>query len=182
LYLVFFFSCDKNNEDEDVPSNRVALLKVDFLTNTFEGGKELLFSKESNFSIASIYKSPGDFGSVALYYKELNQKLFEGTIIWMGIGKRSYPENIDLPTHFSKLDTTIKQPDTNMFEKVMYTENAFYPETIDYESIWSSINDLRIVSTYRNLNPNGKIQLFLYTPSVGVGNPADWDWYVILKN
>lgn len=183
VFSILFFSCDKNNEDDASTSNRVVLLKVDYLTSTFEGGKELKFSsEESNFSIASIYNSPGDFGNVALYYKELNQKLFEGTIIWMGTGKMNYPSSIDLPAHFSKLDTNIKQPDTSMFEQVMYTENAFYPDTIDYGSIWASIHDLRIVSIYRNLNPNEKIQLFLYTPSVGVGNPLDWDWFVILKN
>ena len=64
----------------------------------------------------------------------------------------------------------------------MYDEFAYYPDTIDYSSIWNSISNLEIVNNYLNTNPNGKINLFLYTPSVGIGNPADWDWYIILKN
>jgi len=179
ILSVLFIFCDKNN---DVSSNNVVLLKVDYLTNTFEGGKVLNFSEATSFTISSKYNSPGDFGSVALYYEELNKKLFEGTIIWMGLGEISYPLNMHLPAHFSKIDTNVSLPDTSLFKKVMYTENAYYPDAINYEKLWNAINNLKIVSSYRNSNPYGNVQLFLYTPSVGVGNPADWDWFVILKS
>ena len=49
-------------------------------------------------------------------------------------------------------------------------------------NIWNSINNLEVVSDYLDSNPNGKINLFLYTPGVGIGDPAYWDWYVFLKN
>ncbi|GGK49839.1 MULTISPECIES: hypothetical protein [Flavobacteriaceae] len=182
ILSVLFISCDKNNDDKDVGSNNVVLLKVDYLTNTFEGGKVLKFSESTSFTISSKYNSPGDFGSVALYYEELNKKLFEGTIIWMGLGEMSYPSSMDLPAHFSKTDTNVTLPDTEMFKRIMYTENAYYPDSINYESLWNAINNLRIVSSCRNSNPHEKVQLFLYTPSLGVGDPADWDWFVILRS
>jgi thioredoxin-related protein len=44
LLISIFFSCDKNNDEIDVTSNNVVLLKVDYLTNKFEGGKVINFS------------------------------------------------------------------------------------------------------------------------------------------
>ena len=187
LYLLLigiFFSCDKNDGKEiQLTTNKVVLLKVDFLTSVFEGGKELEFSvSSSNFTISSTYQEPGDFGDVQLFYDELSEKIFDGTIIWMGTGVRSYPGTIDLPNSFSMLSDRLPLPDNSMFESVRYSEYAHYPDTIDYSAIWNSINYLEIVSNYRNSNPNGKINLFLYTPSVGIGDPTEKDWYVILKN
>lgn len=183
LLIGIFFSCDKNDGNENQETkNTIVLLKVDFLTSVFEGGKELEFSSSSDFTISSNYKAPGDFGDVQLFYDEFNEKLFEGTIIWMGLGERSYPEVIDLPVSFSILTDSLPLPEIDMFENVMYSENAYYPDTIQYSDIWKAISNLEIVLNYRNSNPNEKINLFLYTPSVGIGNPADWNWYVILKN
>ena len=52
----------------------------------------------------------------------------------------------------------------------------------DHQSIWAAIDNLETVKNYRESNPEVKISLFLYTPSVGIGNPEEWDWFVILKN
>lgn len=185
--IISLFSCKKSSNVSGIPgkaieSNKIILLKVDYLTNVFEGAKELKFIANSNFTISTTYDSPGDFGSVQLYYKELNKKIFDGTIVWMGLGERSIPTKFELPSTFTTSNSTLPLPPINMFENVMYSPNAFYPDTIKYSNIWNSINDLKIVSNYRNSNPSGKIHLFLYTPSVGVGNPADWNWYIILKN
>jgi hypothetical protein len=43
--------------------------------------------------------------------------------------------------------------------------------------IWMEIADLAIVSEY--MNAQLQVGLYLYTPSVGIGNPADWDWFVL---
>jgi len=163
-------------------TNRVLLLKIDYQTNTFEAGKEFEFENSPNFTISATYKNPSDFGSVQLYYKEVNKKLFDGTIVWNGKGKRQFPEVMDLPDTFAKTTNRIPIHNIDLFENVMYTKKARYPKNIDYLALWSSINNLEIVSKYLDTNPEGKIQFFLYTPSVGMGNPADYDWYVILKN
>ena len=183
LFAFLIFSCDNDNEPEiQNEENKVILLKVDILTNEFEGGKELEFSSSENFTISSTYNPPRDFGDIQLYYSELNENIFDGTIIWSGLGARSYPEGIDLPENFATIDENLDLPESSSFVTVMYDEFAYYPENIDYSGIWNSINDLEIVKKYRNSNPQGKINLFLYTPSVGVGNPADWDWYIYVKN
>lgn len=171
-----FISCKT-----DFETNKVVLLQVDYLTNVFEGGKELTFSNSPSFTISSTYQAPGDFGSVQLYYSELDKLLFNGTIIWDGTGQIDYP-NINGSSFFSTSDDSVQMPNTNLFQTVMYHESAYYPDTISYSSIWNSISNLDIVKEYRSSNRSGEVNLFLYTPSVGAGNPADWDWFVILKN
>lgn len=183
MLIGLVLSCDKNDEQEiKNETNKVVLLKVDYLTNVFEGGKELEFSPSTSFTISSNYVPPSDFGSIQLFYSELNETIFDGTIVWSGTGQRSYPAGIDLPNTFSHSTNNLPMPNISMFEKVIYSQFSIYPDTIEYANIWNSINNLELVSDYRNSNPNGKINLFLYTPSVGAGIPAEWDWYIYLKN
>ena len=177
IVLGLLISCNTNIDE----NNKVVLLQVDYQTNVFEGGKELSFSSSSTFTISSTYQAPGDFGSVQLYYSELDELLFNGTIIWDGTGQIVYP-HIYGSSFFSTSDDSVQMPNTSLFENVMYDEFAHYPDTISYSNIWNSIANLLIVEKYRDLNPDGKVHLFLYTPSVGEGNPADWDWFVILNN
>lgn len=185
VFTLFIVSCSEDNDDNLVAENdmnKVVLLKVDFLTQTFEGGKELSFASASNFTIATNYQEPGDFGSVQLMYDELDQPLFDGTIVWMGLGERSFPESLKNADDFETVAAPVEMPSESMFENVMYHEFAYYPEDLDYALLWDSIKNLKIVQDYTNNNPNGSIKVFLYTPSVGIGNPADWDYYLILKN
>lgn len=49
------------------------------------------------------------------------------------------------------------------------------------ELIWVAVNKLELVAEYYKSNPEGKANIMLYQPLVGVGEPTDWDWYVILS-
>ncbi len=181
LVFSLFFSCSKSKSEEAIvtPSaNSVLLLKVDYLTNTFEGGKELTFANSPTFTISKQYTPPGDFGELKLFYQELNQPIFKGTIIWMGLGSISFPNNFDLPNTFSTVLTTDFVVPSSGFENIHNPDN----QNIDYTTIWSHIQNLVKVRQYLTSNPNATVKVFLYTPSVGVGNPADWDWIFILKN
>jgi len=180
--LILLSGCSSEEQNTKVIQNKVMLLKVDFTSNTFEGGKELIFDESTSFTISSIYQSPGDHGNITLKYQELDEKIFDGAIIWMGTGERSYPENINSPASFNISSTALEIPNLDLFETVDYSEFTHYPETINYAGIWNAIDNLEVVAQYRNSNPNSQINLFLYTPSVGGGNPEEWDWYVILKN
>ena len=177
------FSCDKDDEPQQLePLNKVVLLQIDYVTNTFEGGKILDFPSAPSFTISTTYNAPGDIGSVQLYYSELNEKIFDGGIIWNGNGERSFPSTMDSPDTFDTIIDGAPLPDTGMFEKVIYGGLDNYPEVIDYPAIWNSINNLNIVSWYRATNPDAKINLFFYQSSIGGGDPADWDWYIIMRN
>lgn len=188
LLVLFLYSCEEiekenltDNQKENFidTQNQVLMLKVDYLTNKFEGGKELTFSKPAaSFSIENQYNAPADFGNIKLVYKELNETLFDGSIVWMGKGVIKYPESILTADKFENVLTYDFVYPNQGFLNVFNPSNQEY----DYNTIWSSVQGLVKVRQYLKSNKNTKVQLFLYTPSVGIGNPADWDWIIFVKN
>lgn len=178
ISILFLFGCSK--DDDSKHSNSILLLKVDYMTYVFEGGKELSISTSISSSdtipISVDYRPPGDFGSITLYYQPTNDMIFNGTIIWMGTGQISFPSDFDSPNSFSELESEIEKPVITRYQTIYYDLNN---QPIEFTNLWSAINRLEIVEDY--LNGNKKIGLFLYTPSVGVGDPNEWDWFVILN-
>ncbi|MFA6200013.1 MAG: hypothetical protein WC679_06385 [Bacteroidales bacterium] len=176
LSICLFSACE---EKEDSRNSKLLMLKVDYLTNNFEGGKETIFSEQtSTFTITTQYDSPGDFGNIRLTYQELNEIIFDGSIIWMGRGEMSIPQNILSANQFNRVSTDDFVYPSGGFE------NVFNPseEDYDYSQIWISVQGLVKVREYLNSNPSASVKIFLYTPSVGVGDPADWDWIIFIKN
>lgn len=176
-------SCSKEEETitkENVPTtNKVLMLKVDYLTSTFEGGKETTYpTNSSTFTISKQYDPPVDFGNIKLTYKELNETLFDGTIIWMGSGGMNYPQNLILANQFNSVASTDTKNPSAGFQNVFNPNNQNY----DYTPIWLSVQKLQKVREYLQSNPKESVKIFLYTPSVGVGNPAEWDWILFMKN
>ena len=177
LIIILSFSSCKNIDESGV--SKVLVLKVDYLTNKFEGGTELTFTKSSpNFNIQPIYISPGDFGNISMMYQDINELLFDGSIVWMGKGYIKYPRNFIPANRFEIVLTSDYVIPKNGFENVFNPNNTNY----DYSPIWSSVQSLIKVREYLRSNPNSTAKLFLYTPSVGAGNPEDWDWIIFLKN
>ena len=165
------------NDSSQPTINKVLMLTVDYTTNTFKGGKELGFSEKTNaFTITYEYKQPGDFGHIKLFYNEINELLFFGTIIWSGCGKMEFPQNLLDANQFQAVDTDDYVVPKNGFENIFDQFNI----TFDYELIWSRVQFLVKAREYLLSNPEQVVKMFLYTPSVGVGNPEDWYWIVFL--
>lgn len=176
LGLCTFSACHPRDE---YSNSKLLILKVDYLTNNFEGGKETLFTiPTSTFTITTQYDSPGDFGNIRLIYQELNEIIFDGSIIWMGTGEIHIPQNILAANQFNHVLTSDYVYPRGGFENVFNPNEQEY----DYSQIWSSVQGLVKVREYLSSNPNASVKLFLYTPSVGIGNPADWDWIIFIKN
>jgi len=164
-------------------NNNVLMLKVDYTTNTFEGGYEFTFPQETEtFNISYIYNPPGDFGDITLFYQELDEKLFAGGIVWMGCGRITYPELEQwLPAEAFEI-TELKN--------LIYPKNGFESITefpldgfgYDYSQAWVAVQSLVKVREYLNNNPEQKVKIYFYRPSVGIGNPPDWKWIIFLKN
>jgi hypothetical protein len=95
----------------------------------------------------------------------------------MGKGEMSFPTNLIEPKNFE-----VAQIFNIVYPKSF--ENIFNPnnQTFNYTPIWLSVQHYTKVREYLESNPQANAKIFLYTPSVGVGNPADWDWIIILKN
>lgn len=159
--------------------NSVVLLQVNYTDFEFEGGIELFLHSEFNDSdtlpIRVDYVPPGDFGSLGLYYEPKNEPIFKGTIVWSGVGKSMYPHNLYRSEKFLMLQDPIGMPDSDDFQILFPEEGVDYP----LDSIWNSINHLAIVSRY--LESGKKVGVFRYTRSVGMGDPDEWDWYVVMN-
>lgn len=171
---------DESGTCRDDEEGNVLMLQVDYLTKTFEGGYEYSFDNApESFTITKDYRSPGDFGYIKLYYSEINEMLFYGTIVWMGCGKMYFPNYLYPAENYDRVETADIVLPINGFENIM---NEFqYEEAPDYELIYSSVQGLVKAREYLRSNPQQQVKIFLYAPSVGVGDPADWDWILFLK-
>lgn len=180
--LISLLMCSCEGEDDTVvldETNKVLVLKVDYMTNTFEGGKELTFdSSTDSFTIDTEYQEPSDFGGIQVYYQELDTKIFDGTIVWNGTGAITYPEDFIPASEFEVTATLDYVFPTEGFENIFNPTNESY----NYQTVWNAVQSVLKAREYINSNPDAKVSLFLYTPSVGIGNPEEWDWILILKN
>ena len=184
LFLFFILASCSDDADDNViqnPNRELTILKVDFSTNTFEGGNSFEFNNiamTNTLPIEEIYVAPSDFGSYTLKYTPTNEVIFDGPIAWMG---GSY----DLPLDFNSSDyeTTTLNPtiDLDEIEYFLPTADILAGEgytNFDYTSVWNSIKNLQVTNDC--LNNNGKIGFVLYTPGLGLFQPENAYWLVIL--
>lgn len=182
LCLISLWRCSSNDSNIDESDNpkKILLLLVDYTTNIFEGGAEIVLEKQSDsFTIQSVYKEPSDFGNIKLFYKELNQLLFDGDIIWMGKGEISFPSPLLMATDFERTLTTDFIAPREGFESIIINANFDLP---DYSMAWASAQSVVLARNYLHSNPDQKVKTFFYQPSVGDGDPLYWKWIFILKS
>ena len=157
----------------------ILISKVDYLTFQYRGFYALNVSeKEQNDSLIPIiseYMPAGDFGSIKLYYKNTKDLLLDGTIIWMGMGELSFPESFR-----AGLPETEGLPYPGKSRIALLDGEGVYVEPdseFEFQYIWQSISHQKEFQHYYE-NSTKKIAIYLYTPSVGTGNPADWYYLV----
>ena len=184
ICILSFSNCKKDDgENEDNVTKTLVLLKVDYLTHDFEGGQLVELPPFTNLSdtlpLIVNHVAPSDIGSLSIYYNTVNpsQLVFNGSLVWMGLGSRSFPATLADPLDFPLLASPLGSVDSTEFKIVHYD---LAPQQIYYDSIWDGIKDLEIVGFVRS-NSTTKMSLFLYRPSDGAGDPADWDWYILME-
>lgn len=161
-------------------SGKLLSLKVDYLTGAFESGLEQTVegpkSESDSIPIKVNYVLPGDFGKLELRHKPSNKIIFDGSIIWMGKGAITHPQMFKAAENFNSVATELPQPSDSRFQVIFHD---LHNHPIPYDKLWKAVNKLEVVTSY--LASGKKIGVFLYTPSVGVGNPADWDWFLVME-
>jgi hypothetical protein len=167
----------------DFDGTKLLLLQVDYTSNRLEAVKDLFFQEQSDkFTVENDYKSPGDFGHQKLYYKELEQLFFYGTIVWMGCGEIKDPAIWNIPQeypHTAQRDIVIPK---NGFEWVGIRDDGWQPPSEETEDAWHAVMSLVMLREFIAANPEEKVKVYFYQPSVGVGDPRDWKWIFILRN
>jgi hypothetical protein len=157
---------------------RMLILRVDYMKRVFEGATEIELAPSSYsgdfLPIIEIFKSPSDLGNLQLIYKPSQDTLFDGSIIWMGCGRIRYPARFDSAYKFP-VASPLPDPPMSRFQ-MLHSAFVNFGDTIP----WNAIHNLEIVQNY--FYQSKKIGCFLYTPSVGMGDPYDWDWFFLLSN
>ena len=152
----------------------ILISKVDYLTFRYKGFYALNVTNKLNsgteIPFVSQYQGPGDFGYIKLFYRNTNNLLMDGTIIWAGCGHLNFPDNFraGLP-----MDNGLPYPGQS---RIAFINDGGHYETVtderELQYIWQSVSRQKEFQYYYG-NSSKKVAVYLYTPSVGVGNPAD---------
>ena len=181
VLLGLMTSCLDDSDDVYIHEHEqsILLLQVDYTSYAFEQGRELFlhaeYSDADTLPLSINYDPPGDFGNVKLFIESSDELIFDGSIVWNGSGNLKYPKWFYDSSRFATLEAPVDKPSNDDFQIILPEEGVEYP----LDSIWNAVNNLSIVSRY--LESGKKVGIFRYTPSVGVGDPNEWDWYVIMN-
>lgn len=170
-------------EAADLQKN-ILISKVDYLTfrprgfyamnvqNPVSSGNEIPFVAQ--------YQEPGDFGWFKLFYQTTDNLLAYGSIIWSGCGQLEFPEFFKAG---QKLNSGLPYPGQS---KIAFINNGGHYCTVNAEHevelqrIWQTLSKQEEFQHYYG-NSHKKVAVYLYTPSVGIGNPADWYYLVFTE-
>lgn len=152
----------------------ILISKVDYLTFRHKGFYALNVTDKldsgNEIPFVPQYQAPGDFGYIKLFYRNTDNLLMDGTIIWNGCGELNFPDSFraGLP-----MDNGLPYPGQ---DRIAFINNGGQYETVtderDLQYIWQSVSRQKEFQHYYE-NSSKKVAVYLYTPSVGIGNPAD---------
>ena len=152
----------------------ILISKVDYLTFRYKGFYALNVTDKLNtgneIPFVADYQSPGDFGHIKLFYRNTNNLLMDGTIIWSGCGSLSFPTSFRAG---QRLSNVLPYPGQSRIAFI--NEEGHYTTVSDdteLQRIWHTLSRQKEFRHYFG-NTSKKVAVYLYTPSVGVGNPAD---------
>lgn len=98
----------------------------------------------------------------------------------MGTGKMTYPEKLKPASYFQVANTFDYIYPGKGFEPIIIPDIYNFEEQ-DYLEIWSKVQHLKLTREYIKANPNQKVNIFLYTPSVGADDSQTWKWLIFMK-
>lgn len=180
LALVFIACFDGDNPakpQDDVEDYSLLVVKVDYDSLITEGIYEYRnlpdYDGDDDLPLNVIYKSPGDFGSIAFTHKVTNDTIFSGGIIWMGQGEISHPSNFD--ENFTRSGSKILYDDD--YEEYYPDGNNYFDE-LDFDEALFEISNIDIVKEY--MASDCEVGVYFYPPSVGVLDPTVAKYIIFL--
>lgn len=179
IFFSFVVTCFACNQESIRPSSDLLLLKVDYLSYELEEGLELSYPWSASYTLNWEYQMPNDFGHVRFYFEEVNEEVFQGSVVWLGEGERTFPSSMKDADAFDIVDTDLS-PSIPDIRFINYNKGILsdYEIELAEEDLWVAIYNRAIVQDY--LDDNNVIEVFLYTPSVGGCCQEEWGWYLIL--
>ncbi|MEL6142013.1 MAG: hypothetical protein AAFU67_10380 [Bacteroidota bacterium] len=185
LCLFSFTACQDDDDGVPMaPTPSALLLQIDYQTLEFEGGfrfADIDYDQsvgQDSFPAEVIYNPPGDFGDLTIRLMPPNQTpdtLFFGTIIWSGTGDIQQPTPLSPASDFAETDAIAPINSIDTFDLNPYQD----PDSISLETLYDRVSNLAEVSNALS-SPGSRLGWFWYPRSVGVGDPAEWDYYLIV--
>lgn len=165
------------------------LLVVDYLSGEFEGGIQvpvnaLRLGPRNPMPLDVIYEPPMDFGGIQIVDRYSGSDIFRGSIVWAGSGRMHLPRQLAPPEVFPKSGSSAPAMFRALMpinDPVLATNGFCRPQRSDeLLEAWSSVSNLAVFGElserYGGIAPIGYL---LYTPGVGIGDPADYKWVFI---
>jgi len=181
------------NHTEEYLGKDILIAKVDYMTFEYGGFYSMNVTNKQNegneIPFLADYKTPGDFGYIKLYYRDESNLLMDGSIVWAGCGELNFPETFvkgnSSNTYVQEytMKYSLEYPGSDRISYIdnngNYTTESQLPES-DLHYIWQTLSNCEeFMSFYEQTSK--KVAVYLYTPSVGVGNPYDAYYMVFVE-
>ncbi len=156
----------------------ILIAKVDYMSFEYGGFYSMNVTNKQNegneIPFLAEYMSPSDFGYIKLYYHDESNLLMDGSIIWAGCGALNFPETLmKRGLSFPSDRISYIDADGNYVQDVDESDN-------DLGYIWQTLSSQEEFMSYYE-QTSKKVAVFLYQPSVGVGDPYDWYYMVFVE-
>ena len=180
------------NLTEEYLEKDILIAKVDYMTFEYGGFYSMNVTNKQNegneIPFLADYMSPGDFGYIKLYYRDQSNLLMDGSIIWAGCGELNFPETFVKGNSSNTYvpEYTMKRGLSFPSDRISYIDaDGSYVQDVDESDndlgyIWQTLSAQDEFMSYYE-QTSKKVAVYLYTPSVGVGNPYDAYYMVFVE-
>jgi hypothetical protein len=160
----------------------LAVLVTDYLTYEFQSGALNYYPRCNGCDADSLpfqvyFDPPGDFGSVTFTYTETGDTLLFGTIIWLGRGALTHPDNFLSSDEFGEEEEAAGDPDDwEYFDQQSFLDKGAFAARAD--TAWAHVKRLDIARDFAG--GEYRVGFYLYAPAVGPLVPAEARWIIFL--
>ncbi|MBR3947027.1 MAG: hypothetical protein IKJ56_08000 [Bacteroidales bacterium] len=180
------------NLTEEYLGKDILIAKVDYMTFEYGGFYSMNVTNKQNegneIPFLADYMSPSDFGYIKLYYRDQSNLLMDGSIIWAGCGELNFPETFVKGNSSNTYvpEYTMKRGLSFPSDRISYIDaDGSYVQDVDESDndlgyIWQTLSDCEEFMSYYE-QTSKKVAVYLYQPSVGMGDPYDWYYMVFVE-
>lgn len=170
----------------------ILIAKVDYMSFEYGGFYSMNVTNKQNegneIPFLAEYMSPSDFGYIKLYYHDESNLLMDGSIIWAGCGALNFPETFVKGNSSGTYvpEYTMKYGLSFPSERISYIGvDGTYAQDVDESDndlgyIWQTLSAQEEFMSYYE-QTSKKVAVYLYQPSVGVGDPYEWYYMVFVE-
>jgi hypothetical protein len=176
------FSCKKNTVTTPTVESgaSMAMMKVNYKTDSLEGGMVYNFPTYSSIhdsiplKVMSALLDTLDYSQTVLRYEPTFDTLFNSVVDSYGVATIRYPDFLSVRSFLeNKLSAPYSAPANSSIQKFTLP-GAVFP-SYNVAAVWKPVSNLQITQQFMS-NPNVRVGLYLYVPSMADTDGSDWAW------